>query len=216
MHARFMGEISQLLFPELCVGCGQGKGLLCKLCAAEWSGRPIANHIDGIQLLSASYYSHSISKIILRAKEDNDRRARLLIANSISQFVAEPMNIIPIPSRKAALRRRGFDHSYLLAQEVARLSGGIVQRILKVGRPIRDQTSVSHEERFANLSGAYSAKSGNQPTRPVVLIDDLVTTGSSMREAIRALKDAGIKPSLLISACIASHQLPNTISASAG
>lgn len=211
-----MGEISQLLFPELCVGCGQHKGLLCKRCSWEWSGSPIKNHINRIPLTSASYYSHSISKIILRAKEDNDRRARLLIANSIAQFIPTAMTIIPIPSRKAALRRRGFDHSFLLAREVARLSGGGAMRILKVNRNIRDQTSVPHEERFGNLSGAYSAKSGNQPSHSVVLIDDLVTTGSSMREAIRALEDAGIKPSMLISACIASHQLPNTISTSTG
>ena len=211
-----MGEISQLLFPELCVGCGQHKGLLCKKCSWEWSGRPIKNQINKIPLISASYYSHSISKIILRAKEDNDRRARLLIANSIAQFISAPMTIVPIPSRKAALRRRGFDHSYLLAKEIARLSSGSALRILKVNRTIRDQTSVSHEARFANLAGAYSAKFGNRLTSPVVLIDDLVTTGSSMREAIRALEDAGIKPSMLISACIASHQLPNTISTSTG
>jgi predicted amidophosphoribosyltransferase len=167
-------------------------------------------------LTSACYYSHSISKIILRAKEDNDRRARLLIANSIAQFISAPMTIVPIPSRKAALRRRGFDHSYLLAREVARLSDGNAMRILKVNRSIRDQTSVSNEDRYANLAGAYSAKCGNQPPSPVVLMDDLVTTGSSMREAIRALEDAGIRPSMLISACIASHQLPNTISTSTG
>ncbi|MEN9324327.1 MAG: hypothetical protein RL414_81 [Actinomycetota bacterium] len=152
--------------------------------------------------------------MVIRAKEDNDRRARLVLANAIAAHIDHPSLLVPIPSRKSALRRRGYDHSYLLSKEVARLTGSRSQRILSVNRAIRDQTTVAHDERFTNISGAYSVHPGNVGPEPVVLIDDLVTTGSSMREAIRALKSAGTAPVLLISACIASHRLPNTISPS--
>ena len=216
-----MGEISQLLFPERCVGCSQSHGLLCKRCSREW-GFSIRNSIDCVPLISTSYYSLSISHIILRAKENNDSRARRVLANAIAIHITQPRILIPIPSSPANNRRRGYDHSLLLAKEVARLSGSKVWPALRIIRKVRDQTQLAHAKRFINLSGSYaldpSILKGNEFGREVVLIDDLVTTGASMREAIRALSVSGefgegkIRPIQAISACIATHNLPNTIS----
>lgn len=213
-HSLCMGEILQLLFPERCVGCSRSAGLLCARCSREW-GKSISNTIHGVPLISSAYYSQQVAQIVLRAKENNDSRARRILANAIANHIQKPQLILPIPSSALNTRRRGFDHSLLLAQEVARLTGSTVWSGLVVNRRIKDQTRLSHAKRFINLSGSYSLKEGNVSNFPVVLIDDLVTTGASMKEAIRVLhseKGSESRTIRAISACIASHHLPNTIS----
>jgi ComF family protein len=209
-----MGEIWQLLFSDRCVGCALAKGILCDVCAQEWN-RSIRNMIDGTPLISSALYSPSISQIVLRAKENNDSRARRVIANQIALHILQPSIIVPIPSSASNNRRRGFDHSFLLAKEVARLTDGIVWQALSVTRRIKDQAKLSHGERFTNLTGSYRLTTGNAFHPRIVLIDDLVTTGASMREAIRAMRSQkGSETRLIraVSACIATHHLPNTIS----
>jgi ComF family protein len=205
-----MGEISQLLFPERCVGCSRFTCLLCNECKVEWSGK-FVNVIEGLSLISSALYSSNISRIVLRAKENYDSRARTILARAIATHIVEASTLIPIPSSKSAIRRRGYDHALLLAQEVSRLTGSRVWPGLLVNRRIKDQTLLGHTQRFANLAGAYSLRGGNYFPQSVVLIDDLVTSGASMREALRTLRAAEISPLQAISACISSPHLPNTI-----
>jgi predicted amidophosphoribosyltransferase len=99
---------------------------------------------------------------------------------------------------------------------------------LAVNRKIKDQTRLSHQKRFNNLEGAYSindsinysANPGNGSESNLVVIDDLVTSGASLREAVRVLRAdkrfaAGIgrnsRQISAVSACVATHHLPNTI-----
>jgi ComF family protein len=209
-----MGEIMQLLFPERCVGCSgatKPEELLCRKCDLEWK-YPIHNHIEGIPLISSAYYSKSISHIVLKAKENNDSRARKVLARAIAHHLKAPHVLLPIPSSRSANRRRGFDHAFLLATEVARLTGGKVWQGLCTNRKVKDQTKLMHDQRFTNLAGAYSLTGGNYLSGALVVIDDLVTSGASLREALRALKSGQIAPVAAISACIATHHLPNTIS----
>jgi len=206
-----MGEIAQLLFPQRCVGCARTSGLLCRTCAKEWS-QPIKKIVGGVELTSSAYYSPSISHIVLNAKENNDSRSRLVLANVIASHIRESSLIVPIPSSSTAIRRRGFDHAHLLAKDVARLSGAHVWHPLHVTRRVKDQTQLTHHERLTNLTGSYALRVGNAPGDKVVLIDDLVTTGASLREAIRALHEAQIRPIQAVAACMASYHLPNTIS----
>jgi ComF family protein len=171
--------------------------------------------IDGTPLISSAFYSPSISQIVLRAKENNDSRARRVIANQIALHIPQQSIIVPIPSSASNNRRRGYDHSFLLAKEVAKLTDGIAWQGLSVTRRIKDQAKLSHGERFTNLTGSYRLTAGNAFYPRIVLIDDLVTTGASMREAIRAMRSQKGSESRLIqavSACIATHHLPNTIS----
>jgi predicted amidophosphoribosyltransferase len=201
-----MGEISSLLFPQQSTNF-----------SLDWSKR-IKNSICGTPLFSSSYYSTSNLKVILRAKENNDSRARMVLARAIALHIEEPCILIPIPSSAAANRRRGYDHSALLAQEVSKLTNGSVWQALRVNRRVADQTKLNHQDRFTNLAGAYSFIPGNYsaggivPFNKLVLVDDLVTTGASIAQAIKVLEGAELTLNRAISACIATHHLPNTIS----
>ncbi|MDR1266376.1 MAG: hypothetical protein LBK42_12685 [Propionibacteriaceae bacterium] len=114
-----------------------------------------------------------------------------------SPLVAGPVWLVPIPSAPAAVRRRGWDCGRCLAGAASRrlVAAGLgakIQPLLRHGRRVADQSGLGWAERRANLSGAYRlARRPAEPWPPIVLVDDVVTTGASLAEGWRALAAAG-------------------------
>ncbi|MDX6323208.1 MAG: hypothetical protein QOF52_3066, partial [Propionibacteriaceae bacterium] len=105
--------------------------------------------------------------------------------------------LVPVPSSAAAVRERGFDANWALARRVAgELRGQGVDvvpvRLLQQRRGVRDQAGLDASARAANLGGRLRV--GREPPRDraILLIDDVVTTGSSLVEAARALRAGGL------------------------
>ena len=143
--------------------------------------------------------------------------ARRLLASAIAELIGESACwLIPVPSRAGAHRKRGFRHSTLLAQEVVNILGvesAHIKEALSFQKSVKDQTGLNRHERQNNLSGSMVvnrtllAGLGITHTdtlfnpRQVIIIDDVVTSGASAREAIRALRAEGITVNRVISAC---------------
>ncbi len=137
--------------------------------------------------------------------------------------------LVPAPSTRAATRVRGFEHCLLLARSMrseladifrsewrAGVDIAIVQP-LKVTRALQDQSLLNPAQRMANLQGAYRFNEnfrallegagvrhgGGAARRPyLVLVDDVMTSGATMGEGIRALRGAGFEPDMAILACV--------------
>jgi ComF family protein len=100
--------------------------------------------------------------------------------------------LVPVPLHLSRLRQRGFNQSLLLAQEAGGLLGVEVKEALVRTRRTDAQVNLGAEERKANVAGAFAV----QPKIPiaglsVVLIDDVVTTGSTLSACAEALVAAG-------------------------
>jgi predicted amidophosphoribosyltransferase len=217
-----VGSLTQLLFPSSCIICGSSGLELCSLCDKKIIRNRQPLKLDGIRVYSAAYYGDELAKVIVLAKEKNNLVARnFLVKLLVQSFMevatgaAEPsgFTLVPIPSRRAANRKRGFRHCKLLAQGIAqavkgRCPGGVrVEELLTVNRRTADQSALSNPGRFSNISGAYSLVPFKAiELGSILLVDDLVTSGSSMREGLRSLKEAGIAPFGALSAGV-SHRV---------
>ncbi len=113
-----------------------------------------------------------------------------------------PVLLVPVPTTVAARRRRGVDHVARLAAAAARslARGGVRARVsaaLRVSRPGDDQAGLGAAARARNRSGAFALRTGVPPPRPgeiTIVVDDIVTTGATVREAVRALRAGGWAP----------------------
>jgi competence protein ComFC len=100
--------------------------------------------------------------------------------------------LIPVPLHPTRLRQRGFNQSLLLARQVGGLTGVEVKESLIRTRRTDAQVNLGAEQRMANVAGAFAV----HPQIPVaglsvVLIDDVVTTGSTLSSCAEALINAG-------------------------
>ncbi len=99
---------------------------------------------------------------------------------------------VPVPMSAGKLRQRGYNQAELLAREVARQMGlPVDSRALIKVRETPAQAGLSRADRAANLAGAFWAKEDRVRGKSILLVDDVVTTGSTMAAAASALLSAG-------------------------
>ena len=103
--------------------------------------------------------------------------------------------LIPVPLHYTRLIKRRYNQSSLLAKELGKLNGLPVDNFtLAKKRKTRPQVEFSGKERVKNVKGAFSVQNPeNIKGKHVVLIDDVLTTGSTLKECALALKAAGAK-----------------------
>jgi ComF family protein len=182
-----------LLLPVACAGCGRPDRGLCGTCRAdlepEVSSRLLA---PGLRVWSGLEYEGVVREVLLGLKRD--RRVALArglapaLAAAVVTACPDPSDIrvVAVPGTRAAFRRRGFDPVRVL---LARADLGS-WRVFAPARPHRAQKLLGVGEREANLRGAFRVRRPVAGHR-ILLVDDVVTSGATLREAARALREAG-------------------------
>jgi predicted amidophosphoribosyltransferase len=113
--------------------------------------------------------------------------------------------MVPVPSRPAAAGRRGGQHVQLLARRAAAAlaRAGVAAAVapaLRMGAGVRDSVGLAAAARRANLAGRVLARRAGLPPAgtPVVLVDDVVTTGATAAACTSALVQTGIAVSAIV------------------
>nr|CAA9336948.1 MAG: hypothetical protein AVDCRST_MAG46-1748 [uncultured Nocardioidaceae bacterium] len=163
--------------------------------------------------VAAAVYAGTVRELVIGFKEHERfglvaALAPMIVASvelclaSLPQGVA-PVTLVPMPSAPAAVRRRGHDAVARLTRRCAvlmRRRGHVVAVCcaLTPTRRVGDQAGLSASARAANLDGALrlrrSVRDDRSLTRPIIVVDDVITTGSSAAEAVRVLRTAGMDP----------------------
>ena len=202
-----MKSLTELIFPSRCIGCSQLGISICSICRKSWHPhiyhRGIKVSDKTYPVISAIEYSPIASRVLLRAKEANQEAADQLLVKAITHSLRYFLknygggDLVAIPSRRSATRKRGRDFMQEITESVANIETLKSIKILQHQRAVRDQSKLNSQQRNRNIAGAFSttcnlakaASSGN--TGPLIIVDDLVTTGATLAEAIRALQTAG-------------------------
>jgi predicted amidophosphoribosyltransferase len=180
----------------------------CAGCTRQVNGvRPflVAGLPDGLPpVVAGGAYADTLRRFLLAAKERGALGLLPLLGRRLAAGVAElllasgepgPVVLVPVPSVAAQVAARGVDLTTSLAWQAAvplRAAGvtvGVKRGLVLLRRPA-DQAGLDRGERLANLAGAFRA-AGPAPPARVVIVDDIVTTGATLAEAIGASRDGG-------------------------
>jgi predicted amidophosphoribosyltransferase len=182
-----------LLSPIECGGCGAADRSLCETCGAALVAEPIVRSLaDGTPAVTALRYEGRVRRTILEFKEagrtDLARWLGVALAAAIAVAVAaeERCELIAVPPSRSSYRRRGFDAVGMLV----RAAGLRATAKLVVAASGRRQKTLGIAAREANREGTMWA-SGNLAGRRFVVVDDVLTTGATLAEAVRAVRQSG-------------------------
>ena len=139
-----------------------------------------------------------VSDMIHALKYQNLRAGAPALGRLLARYLeSKPMDaelLVPVPLHPHRERKRGYNQSELLARELGKLVDRQVDtRLLRRTKDTLPQVSLGgHEERKRNIEGAFECVS-DVAGQHILLIDDVVTTGSTISAAAAALKDSGAK-----------------------
>lgn len=210
-----MRTLLDLVLPLECAGCASAGLGWCARCDAHLAGAPhrVRPRTDpGVPCWALSHYAGPPRRAVLAAKERRRRDLAHPLGRALARGLARlradtrPLVLIPAPSRRVAARRRGGDPVVRSANAAAGwLAGCQVLPVLTVWRGVHDSVGLSAGERRHNLRGRIMT--APVPVLPanaqVVLVDDVLTTGATAAESIRALTRAGVAVDAVVVLCAA-------------
>jgi predicted amidophosphoribosyltransferase len=205
-----------LVLGSCCSACGRPGRPLCPGCGTVLVAHPAVAwptpSPPGLVLpVAALGYDGAVRSLVVDHKE----HGRLALARPLGGLLAAAVvealartcrsdrgvHLVPVPSHAAVVRGRGHDPLLRVARAAAaelRRSGldVTVRRLLCVRARPSDQAELTAAERGANLSGRFEVRTraAGRPAGDLVLVDDVITTGATLREAQRALEVAGLVP----------------------
>lgn len=201
-----LGErILDLLFPPRCPFCGRllrdGEKDMCRACERSIAYVPESVQVRSFKHVAACvsplYYEGSVRESLLRYKFGGVtaycRIYGKLIAKSVDEsgFSCDIITWVPLSGRR--YRRRGYDQAQLIAQRAAERLSLPCRKLLEKTRDNPPQSSTGNAvKRRANAAGAYRCiDSAAVRGRRILIIDDIVTTGSTLSECAKVLESAG-------------------------
>ena len=212
---KIIEKILNLIYPPVCGFCNQiCKESLCKKCEIKIkeyelnSIRKVKNkYFDEVIFLFK--YEDIIRSTLIKYKFQNKAYlyktfSKIILKNKkICGFLKNYDIIIPVPISKKRKYKRGYNQSYLIAREIAKYTNLNCESkwIIKQKDTI-EQSKLNKNERKTNVQGAYKIIEKEKLfNKSILLIDDIYTTGSTVNECAKILKQAGVKKIRRINNC---------------
>jgi len=162
----------------------------CEICSKR--------HIYFDKNISIAEYDGVIKALIADYKFASKKRCASLLADICFErakvLLEEADCVTAVPSSRRKKRKRGFNQSELIARELARMAGRPYKNVLKEKQSGHKQKTLGFSDRFFNVLGKYELKSQSVSPCAVFIVDDVFTTGATINECSRILKEAGFNP----------------------
>ncbi|RUR01306.1 ComF family protein [Labedella endophytica] len=193
-----------VLLPVSCAGCGLEDVPVCRACRLQCEPVVRSEVVHGFTVWFAVDYGDAVARIVVAFKNDGRTGLARVLAEPFGRSVdaalaavdrdeeEDPRGqvpavlVVPIPSRRASMRRRGYRPVSVLAH---RAGVRLDTRVRFVRQPL-DQLRLGRADRRANVRAAMSADDGVTGRR-VLIVDDVLTSGATLSEAARAIRAAG-------------------------
>lgn len=166
-----------------------------ELCFADIRANRI---IDGIDIYSCGVYEKNLQKLIRGLKYHKQSELALYLGEFMYEYfeklcLEKQFQVVPVPLHKNRIKKRKYNHMELVAEEFCRRSGSIPNfNLIKRVKDTKPQYKLSRKERMINLANAFEVNLEADMHLPVLLLDDICTTGATFEEMISVLKKNGI------------------------
>ena len=218
MTASIWSRLIDLVAPRACAICGRrlaiGEEVLCASCnlhlprtnhAESPSDNPLAHRFWGllpVERAAALFYyePHSVATRVIKEMKYHDHPEYGLFLGRLTaqefshhSFFEGIDAIVPIPLARRRQRQRGFNQSLEIARGIGEATGiPVVNDAVRRISFTNSQALSSHQEREVNVENAFELVSDDAiRNRHVLLVDDIVTTGATMRACLQQLQKGG-------------------------
>lgn len=208
----------RIVMPEVCAGCGVAQSWICDACwkdvravnpgtCCSRCGYPsVASTADcprcsewpdgDLSIRSAFVFSGALRQSVLRMKYGHEfarapwHAGHLEVLVRQTGWIDDIDVIVPVPLHPRKLKKRGYNQSEKLATELARRLDIDIDCPVERVRETDSQTSLGREQRRENVANAFACRQSLDGLS-VMLVDDVATTCSTLRECAKACRDAG-------------------------
>ena len=216
-------ELLGLVFPPACAACGallEVEATFCALCTLATEPVPLPGCHRCAEPVerpgpcprcirapppfrsahAAFVHTGPLARAIHRFKYEGHSELALPLARALAmesrpwlEALGPRAVLVPVPLHRGRLLRRGYDQAALLTRALARQTG-LEHRpdLLRRVRATRRQVGLTEAQRIENVHRAFATR-GTMPGQPLVLVDDVFTTGATVRAAGAALRESGAR-----------------------
>lgn len=202
-----------LLCPHICTSCGELGATLCKCCKNDIlidhiNYCPICKHAAPGGLCKNCYLPPCFmvgwrDEVIFDMIEQYKYQSKRAMGDELAELldgvlpiIDGPVVVVPLPTIKKHIRERGFDHMYKIAKALAKMRGYKVQRLIKRAKNTV-QVGADREVRILQAASAFELHGTIDRGTTYILVDDVWTTGASMKAATKKLQQAGASKIIL-------------------
>ncbi len=225
-----LDSILDYVFPKQCFGCGAEGEYLCKDCFTrieylrpdqcyfcekpgfEKGICPACAEQTNVKLIvpACAYTDTAVGQLVESFKY-NFMESASMILNKVLATQIENLRlknhiygipVVPIPLHKKRYLERGFNQSEKLCDFLTkRYDSRLKSELLQRQKYTAQQAKLKRKERLANLKDCFAVNLTEKIPESVIIVDDVLTTGVTMREASQALKKAGVKNIICLAVC---------------
>jgi len=215
---KLKNSVLDIIFPVRCVACGSEGEWFCENCISKiqlnekqscpvcWKVSPegkvcdsCESPLDGLWVAASYEKNPELAKAVKTFKykfSDNlvKNLGEILVQSFLDKDYIEEQLVTFIPLHRRRLSWRGFNQAELLAKKVAKNLNIPLQDLLVRQKNTPQQAKLSREKRLHNLRGAFAlSPEFSAQDKMVILVDDISSTGTTLLEAAKVLKKAGVK-----------------------
>ncbi len=191
-----------LIYKKKCYFCGSSKHSLkmCPTCYEEMQYSDFRPNriINGVNVYSCGVYEKTLQKLIRGLKYHRQKELAFYLARFMYDYWLNindkrDFQVIPTPLHKNRIKKRKYNHMELTVEEFCKAAGyspnyDLIKRV----KDTKPQYKLSRKERLFNLSDAFEVDISKNQGKPVLILDDICTTGATFEEMINALRKNGI------------------------
>ena len=197
-------EFLDLIYKRKCIecGCSINKHVLCKTCLKTVQNLSCFPQqiINGYRVYSVFYYEGVIKTLIHKLKFKHNKACAYYAAGFLYDYIKQIKNenfnnavIIPIVTHKNNFKSRGYDNVLEITKELSKLTGFRLDcNSLKKIKYTEPQYKLNAKQRTKNLEGSFSLNKNFNHGGLVIIVDDIVTTGSTLCVVTNLFKERGI------------------------